>query len=117
MWLRNSTRTAYHFSLTTLRVPLMVFRLKISFDPSKSDRNLRERGFDFDFAGLIFQGSTIERQDARRDYGEVRIVATGYVGEFALTVVYTERGNFRHVISTRIANRKERREWHAVHRT
>ena len=93
--------------------------MKFGFDPKKSERNLRERGFDFDFdfAALVFEGETVEWADARRDYGEVRIVATGYVGEHALTVVYIDRGIVRHIISARIASRKERREWQAVHGT
>jgi len=41
----------------------------------KSSRNLRERGFDFEFATQIFDGSTLERADSRRDYGERRMIA------------------------------------------
>ena len=50
--------------------------LRYTWDSSKSARNLIERGFDFDFATLIFDGFTLERADVRRDYGERRIVAT-----------------------------------------
>ncbi len=57
------------------------------------------------------------RHYTRRDYGEVRIVATGYVGEYALTLVYTDRGEVRHIISARLASRRERRQWQAVHGT
>jgi uncharacterized protein YegP (UPF0339 family) len=46
------------------------------------------------------------RHYTRRDYGEVRIVATGYVGEYALTIVYTDRGEVRHIISARLREQK-----------
>ena len=32
---------------------------------AKSERNLRERGFDFEFASLVFAGPTLERVDDR----------------------------------------------------
>jgi uncharacterized protein len=44
-------------------------------------------------------------------YGEGRIQAIGRVGDDILFVVYTDRGDARHIISARLANRKERRLW------
>jgi hypothetical protein len=32
---------------------------------------------DFEFATLVFEGPTLEREDNRRDYGEKRVVAIG----------------------------------------
>jgi uncharacterized DUF497 family protein len=43
--------------------------------------------------------------------GEVRIQAIGETGSDVLFVVYTDRGDARHIISARLANRKERRAW------
>lgn len=54
-----------------------------------SAENLRDRGFDFEFATLVFEGSTLEREDDRRDYGEKRVVAIGLAQGIALTVVFT----------------------------
>ena len=34
----------------------------------KSERNLTDRGFDFEFATQIFDGRPLEREDTRRDY-------------------------------------------------
>ncbi len=82
-----------------------------AWDEAKSRRNLSERGFGFDYAARIFLGPTLERQDARRDYGEVRVQAIGQVGEDVLFVVYTDREGARHIISARLASRKERRLW------
>ncbi len=44
--------------------------MDFEWDPEKSEANLRERGFDFEFATLVFDGTTLERPDRRRDYGE-----------------------------------------------
>ena len=65
--------------------------MRFGWDPGKSTRNLRERGFDFEFATQIFDGPTLERADSRRDYGEPRMVALGKAQDIQLTVVYTDR--------------------------
>jgi uncharacterized DUF497 family protein len=78
------------------------------WDEAKSEANLRERGFDFAYAALIFDGPTLEWDDVRQDYGERRIQAIGQVDEDVLFVVYTWRGAVRRIISARLANRRER---------
>lgn len=81
------------------------------WDEAKSRRTLSERGFGFDYAVRIFLGPTLEREDRRRDYGEVRMQAIGETGGDVLFVVYTDRGEVRHIISARLANRRERSAW------
>jgi len=81
------------------------------WDEAKSQRNLNERGFCFEYAARVFLGPTLERPDNRREYGEVRIQAIGRVIDDILFVVYTDRGDARHIISARLASRKERRLW------
>ena len=81
------------------------------WDEAKSRRALEERGFSFEYAARIFLGPILERQDDRREYGEVRMQAIGQVVDDVLFVVYTDRGDTRHIISARLANRKERRLW------
>ena len=81
------------------------------WDEAKSRRNLNERGFGFEYAARIFSGSTLEKPDNRREYGEVRIQAIGRVIDDILFVVYTDRGDARHIISARLASRKECRLW------
>jgi len=51
------------------------------WDEAKSRRNLIERGLGFDYAARIFLGPTLEKQDTRRDYGEIRMQAIGQVGD------------------------------------
>jgi uncharacterized DUF497 family protein len=81
------------------------------WDEGKNQRTRKERGFGFEYASRIFLGPTLERQDDRREYGEIRIQAIGEVSDDILFVVYTDRGDARHIISARLANRKERKAW------
>lgn len=90
--------------------------MRFSWDPDKSDANLRIRGFDFAFATLVFDGHILEREDSRRDYGERRIRAIGRAGALELTVCYTDRvdpdGEIdRRIISARWSNRRERKAY------
>jgi uncharacterized DUF497 family protein len=85
--------------------------MRIEFDSAKHERNLRERGFGFDYAALIFDAPTLESEDGHRDYAEDRIRAIGQVGDDVLVVIYTIRHDARRIISARRANRKERRLW------
>lgn len=87
--------------------------MRFSWDPRKSERNLQERGFDFEFASLIFDGPTVERTDSRRNYGEQRVIALGLAQGILLTVVYTDRAgiggeSIRRIISARKSDRRER---------
>jgi uncharacterized DUF497 family protein len=86
-----------------------------SWDAARSARNLRERGVDFEFATVVFEGPTLEREDVRRYYGERRVVAIGIAQGVALTVVYTDRTEagdvLRRIISARVSDRHERQAY------
>lgn len=58
------------------------FLVRFSWDARKSNANLAQRGFDFAFASLIFDGPTLERVD--------------------------DRETIRSIISARRSNRRER---------
>jgi uncharacterized DUF497 family protein len=93
--------------------------VRFEWDPEKSARNYRDRGFDFGAASQIFAGRTLERPDLRRDYGEPRVMAIGVVEGIALTVVYTDRKTrtgetVRRIISARRSNRDERKRYEAI---
>jgi hypothetical protein len=85
---------------------------RFTWDAGKSERTLRERGFDFEFATQIFDERTVEREDTRRDYGERRVIAIGRWRDITLTLVYTDRagvdGIERRIISARVSTRRER---------
>lgn len=89
--------------------------MRFTWDRRKSTENLRVRGSDFEFATLVFEAPTLEREDQRRDYGERRIISIGLAQGIAITVVYTDRaetvGMVRRIISTRLSNRRERQAY------
>lgn len=79
----------------------------ITYDPTKNERNIRERGLSFDrVVDFQFDTALIEI-DRRRDYGETRIVALGYVGERLHALCYVETPTGARVISFRKANARE----------
>jgi uncharacterized DUF497 family protein len=93
--------------------------MHFEWDERKSEANLQERGFDFAFATLIFDGVTVEKEDARSDYGERRVVAIGAANGVLLTVVYTDRPDprgrgIRRIISARRSNGREREAYSRV---
>jgi uncharacterized DUF497 family protein len=62
---------------------------------------------DFAEAEEVFAGETADEIDDRRDYGETRIVTAGYLRGRMVIVVWTLRGEDRHIISMRKANERE----------
>ena len=52
----------------------------------KSDKNLEEHGFGFDFAAQIFFGRVLTTIDDREDYGEVRVKAIAEIGGLVIVV-------------------------------
>jgi uncharacterized protein len=83
--------------------------VKITFDPRKNERNIRERGLSFERAAEFDFGTAITVEDKRRDYGEVRYRVLGRIGAELHALVFTLREGTLRVISLRRANRKERR--------
>ncbi len=79
----------------------------VTFDSVKRDRTFARRGLDFADAGLVFDGPTAEFEDTRRNYGERRIVCYGRLDGRLIVIVYTPRGQARHVFSMRKANERE----------
>lgn len=80
---------------------------RITFDPAKRERTLRERGLDFRDARLVFEGETFTFDDARRDYGEARRITVGFLAGRMVFVGWVARSGARHVFSMRKANERE----------
>jgi uncharacterized protein len=81
--------------------------VRISYDPVKRERTLTERGLDFEDALVVFDGMTVEVEDARKDYGEKRVLCYGVLAGRLVVIGYTVRGAVRHVFSMRKANDRE----------
>ena len=85
--------------------------MQISFDPAKRDTTLTERGLDFADAPEVFAGLTFEAEDARFDYGETRMITVGLLRGRMVVLVWTPRGEVRHIISMRKANEREAKRY------
>ena len=81
--------------------------MAIVFDPAKRMQTLATRGLDFTDADSVIDGAVWEFVDDRVDYGEERITTIGFLRERMVVVVWTQRGEDRHVISMRKANQRE----------
>ena len=81
--------------------------MRLTYDPAKREKTLIERGLDFEDALIVFEGPTVEIEDARKDYGERRIICYGRLEDRLVVVGYTPRGADRHVFSMRKANDRE----------
>jgi len=82
------------------------------WDETKNLANQQKHGLSFEEAALVFGKPVLTRIDNRADYGEIRQISTGILGgQVAVVVVHTDRSNATHIISARLANRKERRAY------
>ena len=81
--------------------------MRISFDPAKRDKTLLDRGLDFVDAAVVFEGTTVEVDDVRKDYGERRIICFGRLDDRLVVIGCTPRGSVRHIFSMRKANDRE----------
>jgi uncharacterized protein len=82
--------------------------VRITFNPEKRQAALDNRGLNFADASIVFAGPTMTAQDMRRDYGEVRFRTIGFLADRMVMVVWTPRGEARHVISMRKCNDREK---------
>jgi uncharacterized DUF497 family protein len=80
----------------------------ITFDPAKRDITLRERGIDFAVdAEAVFAGRSVTTPAKRTDYGELRFLTVGWLKGRMTLVIWTPRGEARHIISMRYCHAKE----------
>jgi uncharacterized DUF497 family protein len=85
--------------------------MELTFDPVKRNFTFDERGLAFEDAALVFEGQTLDMADDRFDYKEARIITVGYLMDRMVIVVWTQRGDARHVISMRKANEREEKRF------
>lgn len=85
--------------------------MRIEFDLDKNLRNIRERGLSFEQADEFDFDSAIYIVDNRRDYGEIRLRALGFLGNRLHALVFVEIPGGIRVISFRKANQREARDY------
>lgn len=81
--------------------------MDITFDPAKHAVNTAKHGVSLALAAKIEWDSALLWRDNRRDYGEIRHAAIGYIGQRLYVVVFVARAGQRRIISLRKANSRE----------
>lgn len=64
--------------------------MEIPFDPAKDRVNAEKHGVSLQAAEGFDWDTALEREDDRFDYGEVRFVALGLIGDRQHVLVFTE---------------------------
>lgn len=85
--------------------------MEITFDPAKNARNIRERGLSFERVAEFDFETAIFLVDDRRDYGEMRRIAIGYLDGRLHFLCFVETETGIRVISFRRANAREARKY------
>ena len=85
--------------------------MKITFDQAKRDATLSGRGLAFEDAEIVFEGDTVTFEDARHEYGEPRYQTIRFFEGRMVMIVWTPRGEDRHVISMRKCNDREQAKY------
>lgn len=81
--------------------------MKISYDPTKREKILIERGLDFEDSIHVFKHIIFEYEDIRKDYGEKRMLCYGLLKEIMILVGYVQRDDIRHIFTMRNVHEKE----------
>ena len=81
--------------------------MRVSFDPSKNERNIRRRNLSFEHAAEFEFGTAHIQTDSRQEYGEVRNAALGSLHGRLHVLCFTETSDGIRVISFRKANDRE----------
>lgn len=81
--------------------------MKITYDPDKCQRNIRERGLSFERVLEVDFDTALIFTDERLDYGEIRHIALCYLDNRLHVLCFTETETGIRVISFRKANNRE----------
>lgn len=85
--------------------------IDIEFDEGKSNWNVEVRGIAFELAEEFEFDTACYEVDNRKDYGEERIRALGFIRGKIYSLVFTLRNEKVRVISLRKANSRERKKY------
>ncbi len=81
--------------------------MRITFDPTKNEQNLRLRGLGFETAANFRFDTAVFAVDDRKEYPETRYVALGLLGDRVHVLCFAETNDGIRVISFRKANPRE----------
>ena len=78
--------------------------MQFTWNERKNRANIQKHGIDFEDAKELFFNNYVDNLDDRKNYGEDRMVAVGYVQGYPLVVVYTQPDpSTIHLVSARVA--------------
>lgn len=81
--------------------------MDIAYDPAKDIANIAKHGVSLALTVELEWESAVMWPDLRREYGEARMVAIGYIGLRLYLVVFVDRAEVRRIVSLRKANQRE----------
>lgn len=81
--------------------------MKIDFDPDKNAKNILERSLSFERVAEFDFETALFTVDNRRDYGETRYRALGFIDQRLYALVFVEIIDGIRVISFSLANKRE----------
>lgn len=89
--------------------------MKIEFDPAKDVANVAKHGVSLQAASDFDWDTALEREDDRFDYGEMRFVALGLIGDRLYVLAFAEGSHDEAIraISLRPAEKQEVRFYYA----
>jgi uncharacterized DUF497 family protein len=79
----------------------------VVFDPTKNERNIRERQLSIERAAVVDINTALLFTDSRKAYGETRYIALCYLDRRLHVLCFTETETGIRVISFRKANSRE----------
>jgi uncharacterized protein len=83
--------------------------MDFEWDPAKDAANEAKHGISFVRAATVFDDPHhLEEDTTKPEFGEQRSKAIGMVGQYLVTVIYTDRQDKRRIISARRARNDER---------
>lgn len=86
--------------------------VEFDWDDEKNRLNRAKHAIDFSIAAWVFRDPFFyTREDRTMNYGEVRQIGVGYIGNRLVAVVYTERVSKIRIISARRASPHERYQY------
>jgi uncharacterized protein len=81
--------------------------MRIEFDDGKDQANQDKHGLSLAFAAELDWENSLVWVDARREYGEIRMIALAPSTGILYYVAFVDRNEVRRIISLRRANRRE----------
>jgi len=85
--------------------------MEFEWDDNKNRLNVSVHGLKFRDVGSFDWLTADYRLDTRANYGERRVIATGFFQHRLTVVVFTPRGGRHRIISWRMANQGERKRY------